>query len=110
VNRDDIEVEKEQLFPALITKNDSNVIQDYTYKSKIKVLSTESMEWIKSVNFDTQDNETISKLHEVLDYYIYPAVMHDTVTDKLCNTQFSQISSSVNTSEIDKEWFNAFRD
>lgn len=99
-----------QLFPALINETDSDVIRDYSLKSKIKILSTKSMDWINTVTFDRDDTEMKSKLHEVLDYYTYPSSIYDIKMDRLCDTQLSSMNAVPNISEIDKEWFSAFKD
>lgn len=79
----DDRVHVHQLFPALINESDPTVIKDYSLKSKIKILSTKSMDWINTVTFDRDDTEMKSKLHEVLDYYTYPSSIYDVKMDRL---------------------------
>lgn len=98
------------LFPALNEEKDSEVIRDFSIKSYIKILCTQNLDWVHSVTFNHEDNMYKRELHEILDYYTYPATAIDARTDRGFETQLSRTSSAVNYTEMDKEWFIAFKD
>ena len=110
-------VDEESLFPANILEKDSFFIKDHTIKTNIKIHSTQSMEWINSISFNSLDSEVKAKIDKCLSYYAYPSLENysnnnsNKISDLYSNTQLSLNSKqSFDSSRIDKEWVIAFKD
>ena len=107
---DDSYVSEERLFPALIYDPTSDVINDYSIKSFIKISWTINFDWINSVSFDHEDNRYKTDLHKILDFYTYPSTGFDLMVDKAVESQRSRSSNSNSLKNLDKEWFISLKD
>lgn len=106
----DDSINPDLLFPANISDESSEIIIDHSIKTSIKILSTRNMDWINSVTFNHDDNEIKESINKALDYYTYPAKLHDLQNEKQFLTQYSSNSTPPNYIEVDKEWFASFKD
>jgi len=99
------------LFPANIPENNSGIIEDHSIKTSVKILSTQSMEWVNSVTFNQADIETKEKLEKVMSYYVYPAQLYS-LQKNFLNSQRSGNSKDkgMDIEKINKEWFISFKD
>lgn len=104
-------VSSNSLFPANILENSTEIIEDYSIKTKMKIFSTQSMDWVNSVTFNQDDIQVKQELEKTLSYYVYPAQFLKLSSDSLRKSQLSQpVEKLTETEKRDKEWFLAFKD
>ncbi|CAI2367768.1 unnamed protein product [Moneuplotes crassus] len=109
--KNDNHVSSNSLFPANISDADSDLIEDYSIKTTMRIFSTQNMDWVNSVAYNPEDIELKDELEKVLSYYVYPAQLLKSSKTAFRQSQLSQPLEKVSeTEKIDKEWFLAFRD